>query len=301
MKIETQCAGLYTVEILQTDNIGDLIESTARTVMSGVNNLILDQGLLRMGSNSDYLNVCSVGSGMTTPQPSNTGLHSKMASTNSVSNITNGAQSSAPYYGWSRRTFTFAVGAVVGNVGELAVGWGGDNGQLFSRALTRDGSGNVSAIPVQSNEVLRVTYEHRYYPILSDSSGVLLLTGDLGGSFPYTMRAAMVSDANFWSAQYAQNNGTRQSITAYAGSLGAITSGPTGARVTMSGVTGSQSGTSAVFAMSAENANLNVTGGIKSLMLTMGNGTYQVEFDAPILKDAESSLRIQFSHSWGRK
>lgn len=294
INLRTQSEGHYKLETLDAN--GNITRST-----DWMPNLILDQGLLRMGANSDYLNVCSVGSGVSTPQPINTSLQAKIAQSSTVSDVVNGAQAEAPYHAYSRRTFTFAAGSVVGLVGELAVGWGGNAGQLFSRALVRNANGMPQAIPVLADETLRVTYEHRYYPMITDTTGVLFVSGAIGGNYEYIIRPSMVSTGTQWTANNAQNNGSRLSVTAYNGEIGGITEQPSGNRLTMSGVTGTVSGITSIFSHSYENANLNVAGGIRSLMFAMGNGAWQVQFTPAIPKDADSSLRLQFSHSWGRR
>lgn len=292
INLHAQSKGFYSLEVL--DARGNVTRST-----DWIPNLILDQGLLRMGANSDYLNVCSVGSGVSTPQPSNTSLQAKLAQSSAASDVVNGAQAEAPYYAYSRRMFTFTAGSVVGLVGELAVGWGGNAGQLFSRALVRNANGIPQAIPVLADETLRVTYEHRYYPLLTDTTGVLEVSGAIGGQYEYIIRPSMVSTATQWTANNAQNNGARLSITAYNGEIGGITEQPTGNRLSTGGVTGTVSGTTATFAHSYEIDNLNVSGGIRSLMFAMGNGAWQVQFTPAIPKDADISLRLQFGHTWG--
>lgn len=294
ISIHTQSEGHYKLETLDAN--GNVTRST-----DWMPNLILDQGLLYMGASNYYLNVCSVGSGASTPQPSNTSLQAKIAQSSTVSDVVNGARPEVPYYAYSRRTFTFTAGAVVGLVGELAIGWGGNAGQLFSRALVRNANGAPQAMPVLADETLRVTYEHRYYPLLTDTTGVLNISGAIGGNYEYIIRSSMVSTGTQWTADNAQNNGSRLPITAYNGEIGSITEQPSGNRLTMSGVTGTVSGTTAIFSHSYENANLNVSGGIRSLMFAMGNGAWQVQFTPAIPKDADSSLRLQFSHTWGRR
>lgn len=294
ISISTQSEGHYKLEALDAN--GNVTRST-----DWMPNLILDQGLLRMGANSDYLSVCSVGGGASTPQPSDTALQAKLAQSNSVSDVVSGARAEAPYYAYSRRTFTFTAGSVAGLVGELAVGWGGNAGQLFSRALVRNANGAPQAMPVLADETLRVTYEHRYYPMITDTTGVLFISGPIGGNYEYTIRPSMVSTGAQWTANSAQNNGTRLPVTAYNGEIGGITEQPSGNRLTTAGVTGTVSGTTATFAHSYENANLNVSGGIRSLMFAMGNGAWQVQFTPAIQKGADSSLRLQFSHTWGRR
>ena len=299
--------GFYLVETLKADSDGNPIESTA--VLHGTlnANLVLNQGLIRMGTNSDYLNVCSVGSGTRTPTASDTGLQSIMASSSAVSGSSNGAQVYAPYYAWKRKTFTFEVGAVVGIVGELAIGWGSSDGEIYSRALARDGNGNPTAITVLADEVLRVTYEHRYYPILHDTTGVVELVGDIEGVFNYTIRASMVSTSTYWVADRAQDYGggstgsgtAPQSITAYNGVIGRINEQPTGNRLTVSSMIGTTDGLLARFSFGAAAGQMNLEGGIKSLSFPMGNGFYQIEFTPAIPKNSSNALSLQFSHSWG--
>ncbi len=299
--------GFYVVETLKADSDGNPIESTA--VLHGTlnANLVLNQGLIRMGTNSDYLNVCSVGSGTRTPTISDTGLQSIMASSSAVSGSSSGAQVYAPYYAWKRKTFTFEVGTVVGIVGELAIGWGSSDGEIYSRALTRDGNGNPAAITILADEVLRVTYEHRYYPILHDTTGVLELGGDIEGVFNYTIRASMVSTSTYWVADRAQNYGGGgsgastgpQPVTAYNGVIGRINEQPTGNRLTVSSMIGTTDGLLARFSFGAAAGQMNLAGGIKSLSFPMGNGFYQIEFTPAIPKDATNTLSLQFSHSWG--
>jgi len=294
INLHTQSEGRYKLETLDANE--NVTHST-----DWIPNLILDQGLLRMGVNSDYLNVCSVGSGTATPQPSNTSLQAKIAQSSTVSDVVNGARPEAPYYAYSRRTFTFPSGSVDGMVGELAVGWGSNAGQLYSRALVRNASGTPQAIPVLADETLRVTYEHRYYPMITDTTGVLTVTGANGGDYEYIIRPSMVNVGTQWVANSAQNNGVRLPITVYNGEIGGITEQPSGNRLTMSGVTGTVSGTTSTFAHIYDNSNLNELGGIRSLMFAMGNGAWQVQFTPAIPKDVDRSPHLQFSHSWGRK
>ena len=299
--------GFYLVETLKADSDGKPIESTAVQHGTLSANIVLNQGLVRMGEYTDYLNVCSVGSGTRTPTVSDTGLQSIMASSSAVSGSSNGAQVYAPYYAWKRKTFTFEVGVVVGIVGELAIGWGSSDGEIYSRALTRDGNGNSAAITVLADEVLRVTYEHRYYPILHDTTGVVELVGDIEGVFNYTIRASMVSTGTYWVADRAQNYGGGpsgastgpQPITAYNGVIGRINEQPTGNRLTVSSMIGTTDGLLARFSFGAAAGQMNLEGGIKSLSFPMGNGFYQIEFTPAIPKNSSNALSLQFSHSWG--
>ena len=156
MQHETQCAGWFKIEATRPDG-------TRRVLADWFPNLILNGGLDRMGANPDYLSWCQVGSGSTAPVAAQTALVNRIAGTSTQQNNVSGAQASAPYYGWYRRTYRFAQGVAAGNLSEVGVGWA-TSGSLFSRALILDGGGSPTTITVLSDEVLDVTYELRRYP-----------------------------------------------------------------------------------------------------------------------------------------
>lgn len=290
MILHSAASGQFKVEVLK----GNRVDSST----DWQPNLITDIGLLHMGANSNYLNVCRVGSGAAAPTNSDTQLQTQMASSTTYTR-TSGAQSATPYYAYERRTFTFATGAVVGNVAELGIGWATSGATLFSRARVRDGNGNPASVPVLADETLRVTYELRYYAPTFDIDTSMYMVGTLGGNYEVKARSSMCSTATFWFANKAQNQGG--TLTAYEGEIGDITEQPDGLRATLNIPNGSVDGTSANFSMSAENANLNLANGIRSMSLFMGNAYYQFQFTPAIMKDNESSLRLQFKHTWGRK
>lgn len=262
-------------------------------------NLIVNNGLSRMGANSDFMNFCRAGSGNAPPSTTDTALQNQIGSVGSAVTV-NGAQSAAPYYAYSRKTFTFPVGSVVGPLREVAVGWAATGNTIFSRALVRDLDGNIATVVVEAFDQLQVTYEHRYHPNLNDFQGTLQLTGPLAGTYQVLGRAAMVSTATYWAADAEQVNANRFAFTVYAGDIGGVTQQPTGLRTTLTLPNGVATGNSAVIPVTAENANLNLVGGIRSALLCMGNGAYQFQFTPPIPKDADTSLRLQFTHTWGR-
>lgn len=262
-------------------------------------NLVTEIGLSFMGSSNQYLNICRVGSGTTPPVASDRSLKNQIASVGH-SGTSGGTTSSPPFYAWSRRSYKFSVGQVVGLIGEVGVGWHPTGDTLFSRALIRDGNGNPISLMVQPDEYLLVTYEHRYYVPTRDSVSNLNILGALGGDYKVTSRAAMCTSANHWVADSRQNN-SFSSVTAFEGGIGEIDNQPTGIRVTMGMQDGVQIGDRVTFYLAAEPHQLNLDNGIRSLMMRMGNGCYQFQFDPPIMKDSESTLRLQLTHSWGRR
>lgn len=294
MQHETQCAGWFKIEAIRPDG-------TRRVLADWFPNLILNGGLDRMGENADYLNWCQVGSGSTAPIAAQTALVNRIAGTNTQQANVSGAQASAPYYGWIRRTYRFAQGVAAGNLSEVGVGWAA-SGSLFSRALILDGGGSPTTITVLSDEVLDVTYELRKYPGSVDLTGSVVLDGV---TYSWVSRVADVTTASRWA-------GTPAQVLSQA----YVFNGP------ISGVTGSPSGTSLQVGIGASayspgsytrrhvvSAGLgagNLSGGVRSLHvygvgLASGSASYQIQFDPAIPKDNTKVLSLTIQHTWARR
>lgn len=293
MQHETQCAGWFKIEATRPDG-------TRRVLADWFPNLILDGGLDRMGANSDYLNWCQVGSGSTAPVATQTALVNRIAGTNTQQASVNGAQASAPYYGWRRLTYRFAQGVAAGNLSEVGVGWD-STGSLFSRALILDGGGSPTTITVLSDEVLDVTYELRRYPGTVDLTGTVVLNGV---THNWVSRAAGVTNSGLWT-------GTGQMAldwaASFAGDIGTVTAlNPSGTSELMS--TTSLAYSSGSYARAATvSAGLdqsNLGGGIRSIVISSnawGAGRYQIQFDPAIPKDNTKVLSLTIQHSWARR
>lgn len=270
-------------------------------------NLITNSGLLRMGSNSDYLLAVSVGSGSAKPEPTDTQLQNLIASTQGT-NSTTGARSTPPYYAYEVRQWTFEVGEAAGNISEIGVGWAAQGGGLFSRALVLDSMGDPTTITILPDEQLQVTYEHRYYPPEADVTGEFTLSGNIGGTYSFVGRAANVNSADSlvgWSAGRSQSAvGVNDSIGAGAsnGVIGDVTDSITGTR--RNGTRPSQgtgTGLTRNFKLTWGVDQGNISGGLSAFALIMGNGMYQFQVSPPIKKTNEDILELIFSHSWGRR
>lgn len=296
MNLNSGMAGYFILQAVNVDT------GTVRH-LAEFENLILDAGLERMGTGS-YLDVCRIGSGNSVPTVLQTALDNKIASTNSVQSDVNGAQGTAPYYGWKKKTFRFNAGVATGNLSEVGVGWGNTttDGFLYSRALIKDGNGDPTTITVLADEFLDVTYELRCYPNLTD----VTITGlDLGQStHDVTIRAAQVTNGDFWglvlggpvTLAYNTNSST------FNGGIGAITSSPSGAvanfvETDLPYSANSRKRTASV-TLSLNQANL--AGGIRSILLSTALGRHQLEFNPPINKTSEKTLTLNFEVSWGR-
>lgn len=262
-------------------------------------NLITDQGLNQIGIGVQ-IDRCVVGSSSTPPSFTDSSLASFVAATtNNIGNSTIMA-SSPPYYGANRRTYRFAMGAAAGNLSEVGMGWA--NNQLFSRALILDSGGNPTTITVLENEFLDVTYELRLYAPDTDEVGQFTLDGNL---YDYTLRAARVTDPQYWG----MFNGSQAAIfydygaTCYSGDIGVVTSSPSGiSHSALPGHFGYSNGSltrSATASWGLTEANFGT--GVRSLLLRGYMGSYQIRFTPVIPKDATRTLRLDFATSWARR
>lgn len=292
MQHETQCADWFKIEATRPDG-------TRRVLADWFPNLILDGGLDRIGANDGYLIWCQVGSGSTAPVAAQTALVNRIAGTSTVQASSTGAQASAPYYGWARRTYRFAQGVAAGNLSEVGVGWA-STGSLFSRALILDGGGSPTTITVLSDEVLDVTYELRRYPGTVDLTGTVVLDGV---THNWVSRASGVTHQSSWAGVGTMALDFAQSFN---GDIGAVTaSAPSGTSGTLSATPlaySSGSYTRAV-TVSAGLNDSNLSGGIRSIMIRAMSGTsrYQIQFDPAIPKDNTKVLSLTIQHSWARR
>ena len=195
------------------------------------------------------------------------------------------------------------------------MGWAA-SGSLFSRALILDSEGDPTTITVAADEILDVTYEFRFYPRLTDVTGSVTLTGNIGGTYDYVMRAASVtvsSDGSGWfigvlgsSMGYA---GNLTSQLAMHGEIGPITSTPIGSNSSRSSITVAPYSAGSLereFTAVWGPNDGNLSGGIRSFLLKMGIGRFQFRLglqgtDEAIPKTDQDELSLKFVHSWGRR
>lgn len=145
-------------------------------------NLITNFGwnrILNLTAVQPAIPVVQVGTSNTPPALTDTALGGFVAqvngSTSSGSEGT-GTDANGPYV-FTRNTYTFAIGAVVGNIAE--VGWKvetADSG-LTSRALVKDAGGNPTTLTLLSTDQLIVTFELRYYRAVIDTTQTVTIGG----------------------------------------------------------------------------------------------------------------------------
>ena len=304
----TKVCGFYKLEAVK---IKGGVEYSRRPLTGWFPNLITNQGLDRMATYFDYVRHCQVGSGSTTPSNTNIGLVNRLAGTVAIS-ASQAINNTSPYYSWFKRVYRFAEGVAAGNISEVGIGWLDTGNNLFSRALILDTYGNPTTITVLSDEYLEVTYELRFYPLETDVTGNITLTGNIGGTYSYTLRRALITTIqdqnNQGNGQYppSMHNagyGSAFSIV-YSGSIGAITGIPSGTAVNYAGYPAIPTYTPGSYSLNLT-INMgptegNVPGGIKSLKFLFGFNQHQIEFGTAIPKTNQDSLSLTFRHVWAR-
>lgn len=160
-------------------------------------NLILDQGLDFLGMDVYPVYYASIGTGTAPPDVAQTSLsaHTAFSASSGSSTYVNlGAPSYASQHTFS---YTFAQGAVVGNMTEVGVGSENKAGKLFSRALIVDTNGDPVTLTLTSIDQLTLYYRITIYPPITDQTGSF----DIGGiTYNYTSR--LLSASNFAGSPY---------------------------------------------------------------------------------------------------
>lgn len=267
-------------------------------------NMILDAGLNRLGTTSSAITLCAVGTGTLEPTRAQTQLQTFVASTFTTQSEANNTITVSPYGARKVLTYRFALGAVVGNMTEVGVGWADTT--LFSRELIRDSEGVPTAFTVLADEQLDATYEITAYPPLVDVVADIEITGS--GTHTTTMRARNVhSSTNGWT--HLANKGVVNlamvvnvnATGVFSGGLGTITSNPTGTQSNGTSMSSAAYGDGSYFrdyTIQWGLNNGNFAGGIPCASWTATQGhSWQVGFDPVILKNNEKILTLNFRHS----
>jgi hypothetical protein len=295
--------GFFKIEAIQPDG-------SRKVLADWFPNLITDLGLNRWGTDGIVL-FCGVGTGTAQPQVTDTGLQTPLAFTagGSYTSTASTSSGSAPYTFTSNRTFTFAQGAVVGNISEVSVGWAGANGSAWSHARIKDGGGVDTTITVTAIEQLSVTYLLKINVPMVDvpTIGGVVTTATLRaagttsvGNWPdYSGVPAALFDSMFVSTL----GSTYKSVVAYDGAIGVITGSPSGANSSGAWAsTAAYSNNSLFFdqTFSFSTVQGNLAGGIDAVLIRVPLGNYQIGFVPAIAKDNTKTLSLTLRTSWGR-
>lgn len=301
--------GWFKFETLKVDAHGRPIEASRKVVADWFPNIILDQGLNRMGTGTSVIATnCQVGTGNSTPIATQSSLDNRIAGTTTIQSQGETAQSASPFYRAYTFVYRFPAGTATGTLAEVGVGWSATlAGSLFSRALILTGGGTPTTITVLADEVLDVTYQCRLYYSESDASYNVTVTGV--GTLTVTARASRINSTCNWNIGSAGVWDSSAGGTVYNGAIGAITSLPSGT---------SSNSTSSVNNAYVNNSNQrsgvvtwglnngNLAGGILSVVQRFGFfsgswGDMQYQFSSAIPKVNTQVLTLNYLHQWARR
>lgn len=269
-------------------------------------NLITDIGLNRIGAGQVIGPFCRVGTGTTAPANTDTALVSQSAQTSTTVGSPSTVNAGAPDYQTSYTvTFEFALGAVVGNMAEIGMGWASTGATLFSRARIVDGGGSPTTITVLVTEILQATYRISLYPTLTDSSGVVTISGI---NYNYTSRvyqAGGVRNVNLGNWLGSIFSVTAFDVAALASTTATLVG--TSAALTAGSFQAYVAGSfQRDFTISAAIAVGNLTGGIDVIVTNVGGSvatvfSTQTIFTPAIPKDNTKTMNLTWRISWARR
>lgn len=299
LEIKSKVSGRYKIEAIKLDKDGN--EVSRRLAADWFDNLITTPGLNYMGNSDGWMTYCQVGTSSAAPAFTDTSLGAFLAYTSTLTANTSGISGATPYYTWAAKTFRFAEGVAAGNLSEVGVGWT-TNAGVYSRALILDGVGAPTTITILSDETLDVTYEFRFYPQLTDDTGTIVFTGNIGGSYDFIFRAAMVGAVGGYWGMPPIGMGYTGAYYVKDGDIAAVTSQPSGNSSTLTVAAQSYVDASLErkFNASLSLTQGNLAGGIRCFSSILGLGFFQLQFDPAIPKTSNDLVTFVIKHSWGR-
>lgn len=179
------------------------------------------------------------------------------------------------------RQFRSTKGQVQGTVGKLAIFDAATGGTMNVASLVKDETGTATTLPLGANDYLYVDWRLETTLNLNPVTGVINIPGE--GDFNYTLQPAYWTSLNTASALLgiSTGGGANQAfgfarVGAYAGNLGAVTSGPAGTASfqtptpILGAYTPGSKQRTVTYQLGEPDANL--VGGIRSFMFTYSSG-----------------------------
>lgn len=265
-------------------------------------NIITDNGLNLIPNSDTKFWYCCAGAGSDTPLNTDIAIQSFLGGSPASTGGDEGLNTSENY-SYIRKVYQFDVGAVVGNVSELTIGPNANGSNIFSRSLVKDQQGVPTSISVLADEQLIVEWEYRVYQPVTDFSGSV-------DGFSYVMRACNINSPFFWGSlssqlQYVTSSGNSQNTASafVGGSLGSVSSAPSGTRfdrsqITVAGYVTNSFSLSASISWNPSSFSGEVT--CFRYSLTSGFGTWQFSIDPGINKTLDDKVEVDVSISWSR-
>lgn len=314
IELDLGIAGYVTLHKGILDSKG---EPVTREHITTFKNLVLDTGLNRIGTNSDWMDWLHLGSGIQAPHPLQSTLQNPTYTGNALApgaHTTGGINISDPLkpYAWVRRIFRVSPRGENRTYAEMGVGW--NNSSLFSRTLIKDPLGNPNTISILGDEYLDVTYESRLYMPVDTVEYIVTPTGDDAEPRTILVRASQLNTPSRtmgWGIAYPSGSGyapgsilntANYNNRFFNGDIGSLYENPQGS------VVGSTFNRTSMTRTSSTSAVITITrelpdnvGTLRSLQVSQDAYCFQMQFDPPFHKTNEDRFSISYSISWGRE
>lgn len=294
-----------------------------RRVLAEFGNQVTNLGLDHIGNLTTYGNFCQVGEGNAAEAVTDTTLDDYVAGKGAESFTNWAAQATPPYFGSYQRKYRFIANFGGGpvNVSEIGIGPQLATGNLFARALVKDGGGSPTSVAVSATEYFDVFYTLRNYPdhvnyttgATDDGSGSVVIAGT---SYGYTIRAYDLTNYVWWGRNIFDGfrlgglpggGSTHGWVYGTGAALGTVTGNPTGATAVGYGGIGTigsyanstySNTLTYAFPFAAGNTASN---SIKLMIVKSSLGAYQILFATPIPKSSGTELNYTHRTTWFRK
>lgn len=275
-------------------------------------NLLTDLGLNVLGSDPSFVRM-HLGTGTTPPDVSDTGLANFGVNVIAASGSrTSGAETSPPYFGWSRYQWTSAVGGATGTWTEIGISNQNTNGNLRSRALILDSGGNPTSFPVLSDEQFQGVYEFRLYAPASDNTESITLSGTSYDATTRPLRVTLAEGVGGWAPLVWKTSSLFIPSTAsngaspYTGGLAAVTAvSPLGSALgNRTSVSASTYGSGNHYLdVGARWGSGDGVGTVRTVLMSThnGGGRYQIEYDPTFSKLTTEEFIHNQRISWARR
>lgn len=281
------------------------------TIYEPCNNLIHNAGLdfIGTGTAATATGFCRASTNTDEPLVTDTSLANTLGSASGAGTMVPTNSGGTPEWFYQmERVYTFAIGAVVGNVSKFGFFSAATGGTMFSSALTKDPVGDPTPIPVGASDQLFVTWQLRKYISITPVTGSIDISFDgAPTSVSYEIKPANLGST---SPQYyfSAPSSAAPSAAAYlyeSQALGGVTGAPVGSGLTIPAVLSSYQAGSYYRDMTfnAGTSQGNFSTGIGAATYGgsgLATNGYQVSFTPKLPKDADSTLSLPFRLSWGR-
>lgn len=297
MKVNNTLSGRYLLRVVGSEGL--------RRSYS-FDNMVVDNGLEQIGTDTVNLTYCQVGRNANPATPLDTNLYYYNAYTSIINEPINFSKSQTKDNVLETNiTYEFPFGAITQDITEISVG-NQINTDIFSRALIRDALGNPTSIKVGPDEGLFVTYTVETHVNAADTQVTKVINGV---NTVITIRPSMLGVGSAWTPV---KTGLQTDVGSFAlasdlpmlDNLETPIINQDFSADKFSSMTYTPLSHQRTHAFKFGKLKANFPTGIKTVFIRSNTpflGAYQLEFNPAIAKTEQNTLSFNLTIGWGRK